>query len=75
MHVSGYRFQVLSPIFTLHWGMQVKRSRPAWREKQNNVNRRLFEGFKREVYARYGNDPLNMMAPKNTKPHKPPSKG
>lgn len=39
MFVSGYTFHVLSPIFTLHWGMQVKRSRPAWREKQNNANR------------------------------------
>nr|XP_053648251.1 xylosyl- and glucuronyltransferase LARGE2s-like [Cherax quadricarinatus] len=68
MHVSGYTFHVLSPIFTLHWGMQVKRSRPAWREKQNNANRRLFEGFKREVFARYGKDPLNMMATK--KPRK-----
>ncbi|XP_069157151.1 beta-1,4-glucuronyltransferase 1 [Procambarus clarkii] len=68
MHVSGYTFHVLSPIFTLHWGMQVKRTRPAWREKQNNANRRLFEGFKREVFARYGKDPLNMMATK--KPRK-----
>ncbi|XP_068240702.1 beta-1,4-glucuronyltransferase 1 isoform X2 [Palaemon carinicauda] len=68
MFVSGYSFHVLSPIFTLHWGMQVKRSRPAWREKQNNANRRLFEGFKREVFARYGKDPLNMMATK--KPRK-----
>ncbi|KAK8397403.1 hypothetical protein O3P69_004850 [Scylla paramamosain] len=69
MHVSGYTFHVLSPIFTLHWGMQVKRSRPAWREKQNNVNRRLFEGFKKEVFARYGKDPLNMMATR--KPQRP----
>ncbi|XP_071538295.1 beta-1,4-glucuronyltransferase 1 isoform X2 [Panulirus ornatus] len=68
MHVSGYTFHVLSPIFTLHWGMQLKRSRPAWREKQNNANRRLFEGFKKEVFARYGKDPLNMMAAK--KPRK-----
>ena len=67
MFVAGYSFQVLSPIFTLHWGMQVKTSRPAWREKQNNVNRRLFEGFKKEVFARYQRDPLNMMASKKTK--------
>ncbi|KAK3880730.1 hypothetical protein Pcinc_014791, partial [Petrolisthes cinctipes] len=56
MHVSGYGFHILSPIFTLHWGMQTKLSRPAWREKQNNVNRRLFDGFKKEVFARYGKD-------------------
>lgn len=66
MFVGGYSFQVLTPIFSLHWGMQVKRNRPAWREKQNNANRRLFEGFKREVFARYGKDPLNMMAAKKT---------
>ncbi|KAL7645136.1 UNVERIFIED_CONTAM: hypothetical protein RMT77_003514 [Armadillidium vulgare] len=61
MHIAGYTFKVLSPIFTLHWGMQVKKGRPSWRERQNNANRKLFEGFKREVFAKYQRDPLGMM--------------
>ncbi|XP_076043297.1 beta-1,4-glucuronyltransferase 1 isoform X2 [Oratosquilla oratoria] len=65
MFVSGYSFQVLAPIFTLHWGMQGKMGRPAWREKQNNANRRLFEGFKKEVFARYQRDPLHMVKKNN----------
>lgn len=66
MFVAGYQFQVLSPIFTCHWGLQNKKSRPAWRERQNNVNRKQFEVFKREVFARYHKDPLKMLLPKKT---------
>lgn len=74
MFVAGYQFQVLSPIFTCHWGLQNKKSRPAWRERQNSVNRRHFDVFKREVFARYHKDPLRMLQPrKNQKP--PPAKG
>ncbi|XP_056640061.1 beta-1,4-glucuronyltransferase 1 isoform X1 [Diorhabda sublineata] len=61
MYVAGYEFLVLSPIFTCHWGLQVKRSRPTWREHQNNLNRKHFEAFKKEVFARYNRDPLNFM--------------
>uniref|UniRef100_A0A6A7G5F3 Beta-1,4-glucuronyltransferase 1 n=1 Tax=Hirondellea gigas TaxID=1518452 RepID=A0A6A7G5F3_9CRUS len=64
MFVSGYEFFVLSPLFTLHWGMQVKKSRPQWRETQNNKNRKRFEGFKKEILGRYQKDPLGMMKPK-----------
>ncbi|XP_059608205.1 beta-1,4-glucuronyltransferase 1 [Phlebotomus argentipes] len=64
MFVAGYQFQVLTPIFTCHWGLQNKKSRPAWRERQNNVNRKQFEVFKREVFARYHKDPLKMLMPK-----------
>ncbi|CAH1236275.1 unnamed protein product [Diabrotica balteata] len=64
MFVAGYEFHVLSPIFTCHWGLQVKKSRPPWREHQNNLNRKHFDGFKREVFARYNRDPLNFMASK-----------
>lgn len=64
MFVAGYQFQVLSPIFTCHWGLQNKKSRPAWRERQNNMNRKQFEVFKREVFARYHKDPLKMLQPK-----------
>lgn len=62
MYVAGYEFLVLSPVFTCHWGLQVKRGRPSWREHQNNINRKYFETFKREVFARYNKDPLNMMS-------------
>lgn len=61
MFVAGYEFLVLSPIFTVHWGLQVKRGRPPWREHQNNLNRKKFETFKSELFARYNKDPLNMM--------------
>lgn len=61
MFVAGYEFLVLSPVFTCHWGLQVKRSRPAWREHQNSLNRKQFETFKHEVFARYNKDPLNMV--------------
>ncbi|CAH0553078.1 unnamed protein product [Brassicogethes aeneus] len=46
MYVAGYEFLVLSPIFTCHWGLQIKRTRPPWREHQNNLNRKNFDGFK-----------------------------
>lgn len=62
MFVAGYEFMVLSPIFTCHWGLQVKRTRPPWREHQNNMNRKHFDIFKKEVFAKYNKDPLNMMA-------------
>lgn len=65
MFVAGYQFQVLTPIFTLHNGLQSKKSRPAWRERQNNLNRKQFEVFKKEIYARYHqHDPLKMLQPK-----------
>uniref|UniRef100_A0A182NVA8 Beta-1,4-glucuronyltransferase 1 n=1 Tax=Anopheles dirus TaxID=7168 RepID=A0A182NVA8_9DIPT len=66
MFVAGYQFQVLTPLFTVHWGLQNKKSRPAWRERQNNVNRKYFEVFKREVFARYHKDPLRMLLPKKS---------
>ncbi|XP_066260700.1 beta-1,4-glucuronyltransferase 1 isoform X2 [Euwallacea similis] len=61
MFVAGYEFFVLSPIFTCHWGLQVKKSRPPWREHQNNLNRKQFDNFKKEIFARYNKDPLNMI--------------
>lgn len=65
MYVAGYEFLVLSPIFTGHWGLQTKKGRPAWRERQNSMNRKLFEAFKKEVFARYNRDPLKMMKNQN----------
>ncbi|XP_008206491.1 uncharacterized protein LOC100114967 isoform X3 [Nasonia vitripennis] len=61
MYVAGYKFKVLSPTFTVHWGLQTRKSRPAWRERQNSVNRKHFEVFKKEVFARYMRDPLKML--------------
>ncbi|XP_043672949.1 beta-1,4-glucuronyltransferase 1 [Vespula pensylvanica] len=61
MFVAGYQFKVLSPVFTVHWGLQTRKSRPSWRERQNNANRKYFDMFKTEVFARYLRDPLNMM--------------
>lgn len=67
MFVAGYQFQVLTPLFTIHWGLQNKKGRPAWREHQNNINRKHFEIFKREVFARYHKDPLKMLVPKKAR--------
>ncbi|KOC69607.1 N-acetyllactosaminide beta-1,3-N-acetylglucosaminyltransferase [Habropoda laboriosa] len=61
MYVAGYQFKVLSPVFTGHWGLQTRKTRPAWRERQNSANRKHFETFKKEVFARYMRDPLKMM--------------
>ncbi|PBC29058.1 N-acetyllactosaminide beta-1,3-N-acetylglucosaminyltransferase [Apis cerana cerana] len=61
MFVAGYQFKVLSPVFTGHWGLQTRKTRPAWRERQNSANRKHFETFKKEVFARYMRDPLKMM--------------
>ncbi|XP_053599810.1 beta-1,4-glucuronyltransferase 1 isoform X2 [Plodia interpunctella] len=61
MFLIGYQFKVLSPIFTIHWGLQGRKSRPLWREKQNEKNRKNFETFKRELFARYRRDPLHLL--------------
>ncbi|XP_068147016.1 beta-1,4-glucuronyltransferase 1 [Drosophila tropicalis] len=53
MHIAGFEFYVLTPVFTCHWGLQRKQTRPAWREQQNNINRKKFDGFKSEIFARY----------------------
>lgn len=65
--MAGFQFQVLTPLFTIHWGLQNKKGRPAWREHQNNINRKHFEIFKREVFARYHKDPLKMLVPKKAR--------
>ena len=56
MHLGGWEFVVLSPIFSVHWGILSKKSRPSWRERQNSNNRRKFPHFKKEVFARYNKD-------------------
>ncbi|XP_026840698.1 beta-1,4-glucuronyltransferase 1 [Drosophila persimilis] len=64
MHIAGYQFYVLTPVFTGHWGLQRKQARPAWREQQNNVNRRKFDVFKSEIFLRYKNDPRLLLQSK-----------
>jgi len=64
MHIAGYQFYVLSPVFTGHWGLQRKQARPAWREQQNNANRRKFDVFKSEIFVRYKNDPRLLLKSK-----------
>jgi N-acetyllactosaminide beta-1,3-N-acetylglucosaminyltransferase len=54
MALSGWSFHVLSPIFTIHWGMQMKQRRPAWRKTQMDRNRRLFDVIHHELKAKYG---------------------
>lgn len=72
MFVAGVQFQVLSPAFSVHWGLQSKQARPAWRELQNNENRRHFDLFKREVAVRYRRDPLSMVQPNPNNPNRAP---
>ena len=54
MNLAGWKFLVLSPIFSVHWGLvNTKKSRPSWRERQNSNNRKKFPHFKKELFARY----------------------
>lgn len=57
MFLAGYQFYVLSPIFTIHWGLQLKKSRPPWRESQNTKNMKKFKEFKRELLVKYKKNP------------------
>merc|ERR1719219_202246 len=34
MFMAGWTFEVLSPIFAIHWGFQEVKGRPAWRQQQ-----------------------------------------
>ena len=55
MALAGWSFQVLSPIFTVHWGLQMKqRRRPNWRKTQMDANRRLFDLIHNEIKVKYG---------------------
>ena len=58
MYLSGWQFMVVSPIFTIHWGLQKKKGRPTWRERQNSNNRKKFQHFKKEIFAKYNKDYL-----------------
>ncbi|XP_069696729.1 beta-1,4-glucuronyltransferase 1-like [Periplaneta americana] len=54
MLAAGYQFQVVSPIFSCHWGFQsLSKSYNNWRHKQVDKNHMQFRQFKNEIYARY----------------------
>jgi len=55
MALAGWSFQVLSPIFSIHWGLQMKQRRqPNWRKTQMDANRRLFDVINNEMKIKYG---------------------
>lgn len=54
-HLANFEFQVLDEAFAVHRGIQTRKSRGFWRERQNVQNRRLFLQFKKDMAARYGN--------------------
>ena len=62
MYVAGYTFQVLNNAFTSHWGFQYLKNRPMWRAKQQEQNNAKFDDFAREISARYGRDPYQMLS-------------
>ncbi|XP_021928930.1 LARGE xylosyl- and glucuronyltransferase 2-like isoform X4 [Zootermopsis nevadensis] len=56
MIAAGYQFQVLSPIFSCHWGLQnITEVYNPWRKKQVFMNSRLITTFKSEIDARHRN--------------------
>ena len=70
--IKCFSSKVLSPVFTVHWGLAKKKGRPTWRERfffkcvflidffsprQNSNNRKRFPHFKKELYARFSNLP------------------
>ena len=54
MRVAGYSFFLLNNVFTSHWGFQKSSSRPSWRLKQTEINRRKFAKFRQEVNGGLG---------------------
>ena len=62
MYVAGYTFQVLNNAFASHWGFQTLKNRPEWRAKQQEANNAKFDDYAREISARYGRDPYQMLS-------------
>ena len=61
MYVANYTFYVLDNVFASHWGFQTLSDRPEWRAKQQTRNNHKFDEFAKEISARYGRDPYDMM--------------
>ena len=71
MFLRGWKFQVLSPSFGVHLGLQVRKSRPGWRERQAARNAGQIPAFKREAIVRAGKAlPVDLQEP--PKPKKEP---
>ena len=62
MYVAGWTFHVLNNAFANHWGFQSVKTRPAWRARQQEANNKKFDEFAKELNARYGRDPYQMMS-------------
>jgi hypothetical protein len=55
MWVDDWTFQVISPIFAIHWGFQESiDGYSESRKKQINDNTEKFNDFKKEIWLRYG---------------------
>ncbi|XP_035216751.1 beta-1,4-glucuronyltransferase 1-like [Stegodyphus dumicola] len=59
MHLAGFELWVLNPAFAVHRGVQNKRGRGAWRERQNIINRKQFTRFKHEMAVKYRSQTKN----------------
>jgi hypothetical protein len=58
MWLHDWKFKVLSPMFAIHWGLQTRRTRPMWRERQNVDNRNLWMNqIRKEMFVAAGKDP------------------
>lgn len=62
MFVAGYKFLVLNSAFAMHRGIKIKKSRQAWREKQNRANWKLLKNFEKEIHVKYGREPKSKNA-------------
>ena len=61
MYVANYSFYVLDNAFASHWGFQTLKDRPEWRARQQTLNNHKFDDFAKEISARYGRDPYDML--------------
>ncbi|XP_042145151.1 beta-1,4-glucuronyltransferase 1-like [Ixodes scapularis] len=52
-HLAGFEFRVLDEAFAVHRGMQNKRSIGVWKERQNDLNRKRFVVFQRDMKRKY----------------------
>ena len=57
MSLAGFRFQVLSPIFLVHWGLQTRENREGageTRESQIKINNKFMENvFIKEMIKKW----------------------
>ena len=49
MYVAGYSFYLLNNAFATHWGFQSLKTRPVWRDRQQEINNAKFDEFAKEV--------------------------